>query len=114
MADRIPLRTSSLLLGAGLLFAAGALLGLVLPIRAELEGFPTTLIGLIGSAFAAGYVAGCLYAPRLVASVGHIRVFGVMAALVAVTALLNIRPAAAFSPATWSSTWRARCWASSP
>jgi MFS family permease len=90
MADQIPLRTSSLLLGAGLLFAAGALLGLALPIRAELEGFPTSLIGLIGSAFAAGYVGGCLYAPRLVASVGHIRVFGVMAALVAVTALLNI------------------------
>ena len=90
MADQIPLRTSSLLLGAGLLFAAGALLGLALPIRAELEGFQTSLIGLIGSAFAAGYVAGCLYAPRLVASVGHIRVFGVMAALVGVTALLNI------------------------
>ena len=90
MVDQIPLRTRSLLLGAGLLFAAGALLGLTLPIRAELEGFPTSLIGLIGSAFAAGYVAGCLYAPRLVASVGHIRVFGVMAALVAVTALFNI------------------------
>jgi MFS family permease len=90
MADHIPLRTSSLLVGAGLLFAAGALLGLALPIRAELEGFPTYLIGLIGSAFAAGYVAGCVYAPRLVSSVGHIRVFSVMAALVAVTALLNI------------------------
>ena len=90
MADPIPLRTTSLLLGAGLLFAAGALLGLALPIRAELEGFATSLIGLIGSAFAAGYVAGCLYAPRLVASVGHIRVFGVMAALVGVTALVNI------------------------
>ncbi len=90
MADPIPLRTSSLLVGAGLLFAAGALLGLALPIRAELEGFQTSLIGLIGSAFAAGYVAGCLYGPRLVASVGHIRVFGVMAALVAVTALLNV------------------------
>jgi MFS family permease len=90
MADHILLRTSSLLVGAGLLFAAGALLGLALPIRAELEGFQTSLIGLIGSAFAAGYVAGCVYGPRLVASVGHIRVFGVMAALVAVTALLNI------------------------
>lgn len=90
MADTIPLRTSSLLLGAGLLFAAGALLGLALPIRAEQEGFATSLIGLIGSAFAAGYVAGCIYAPRLVASVGHIRVFGVMAALVAATALVNV------------------------
>jgi MFS family permease len=98
MAETIPLRTTSLLVGAGLLFAAGALLGLPLPIRAGLEGFPTYLIGLIGSAFAAGYVAGCLYAPRLVSSVGHIRVFGVMAALVAVTALLNIL---IVSPIAW-------------
>ncbi|EHQ52465.1 Membrane protein, major facilitator transporter family protein [Ectothiorhodospira sp. PHS-1] len=90
MVEHLPIRTRALLLGAGLLFAAGAMLGLVLPIRAELEGFPTSLIGLIGSAFAAGYVAGCLYVPRLVAKVGHIRVFGVMAALVAMTALINV------------------------
>ncbi|MCG5511800.1 MFS transporter [Ectothiorhodospira shaposhnikovii] len=90
MVEHLPIRTRALLLGAGLLFAAGAMLGLVLPIRAELEGFPTALIGLIGSAFAAGYVAGCLYVPRLVAKVGHIRVFGVMAALVAMTALINV------------------------
>jgi len=98
MTDTIPLRTTSLLVGAALLFAAGALLGLTLPIRAELEGFPTYLIGLIGSAFAAGYVAGCLYAPRLVSSVGHIRVFSAMAALVAVTALLNVL---IVSPIAW-------------
>jgi len=90
MAGQILLRTNALLLGTGLIFAAGALLGLALPIRAELEGFPTFLIGLIGSAFAAGFVAGCLLVPRLVAKVGHIRVFGVMAALVAVTALVNL------------------------
>lgn len=90
MNEPIPLKTNSLLIGAGLLFAAGALLGLALPIRAELEGFPTALIGLIGSAFAAGYVAGCVYVPRLVARVGHVRVFGAMAALVAATALINV------------------------
>ncbi|MEY6432971.1 MFS transporter [Thioalkalicoccus limnaeus] len=90
MTEHLPITTKALLIGAGLLFAAGAMLGLTLPIRAELEGFPTSLIGLIGSAFAAGYVAGCLLVPRLVARVGHIRVFGVMAALVAITALLNI------------------------
>lgn len=90
MADQILLRTNALLLGTGLIFAAGALLGLALPIRAEIEGFPTFLIGLIGSAFAAGFVAGSLLVPRLVAKVGHIRVFGVMAALVAVTAMVNL------------------------
>jgi MFS family permease len=90
MSDQIPLRTNALLLGTGLVCAAAALLGLALPMRAALEGFPTYLIGFIGSAFAAGYVAGCLLVPKLVAKVGHIRVFGVMAALVAVTALVNL------------------------
>jgi MFS family permease len=37
-------------------------------------------MGFIGSAFAAGFVAGCLLVPRLVAQVGHVRVFGAMAA----------------------------------
>ncbi len=98
MADNLRLKTSSLLFGAGLLFAAGALLGLSLPVRAELEGFPTSLIGLIGSAFAIGHVAGCLLVPRLVATVGHIRVFSAMAAVVAVTALVNVL---AVTPFAW-------------
>lgn len=89
MAQHLPIRTNALLLGSGLIFAAGALLGLTLPLRAGLEGFATYVIGFIGSAFAVGFVAGCVFVPRLVASVGHVRVFGVMAALVAVTALLN-------------------------
>lgn len=94
----LPLRTSALLTGAGLLFAAGALLGILLPIRAEIEGFPTVLIGLIGSAFAVGHVTGCFLVPRLVSSVGHIRVFSTMAALVAITALINLL---FLSPAAW-------------
>ena len=89
LADHLPIRTNALLLGSGLIFAAGALLGLALPLRAGLEGFPTYVIGLIGSAFAAGFVAGRLFVPRLFARVGQVRVFGAMAALVAVTALLN-------------------------
>lgn len=90
MAEHLQVRTHALLLGSGLIFASGALLGLALPMRATLEGFPTYLIGFIGSAFAAGFVAGCLLVPRLVAKVGHVRVFGTMAALVAVTGLVNL------------------------
>jgi MFS family permease len=90
MAEHLQVRTHALLLGSGLIFASGALLGLALPMRAALEGFPTYLIGFIGSAFAAGFVAGCLLVPRLVANVGHVRVFGTMAALVAVTGLVNL------------------------
>ena len=73
MAAPLPSRTSALLTGAGLLFAAGALLGILLPIRAEIQGFAAVLIGLIGSAFAVGHVTGCFLVPRLAGSVGHIR-----------------------------------------
>jgi MFS family permease len=82
-------RTNALLAGAGLLFAAGGMHGLVLPLRGDIEGFDTGLIGLIGSAHALGHVLGCLVAPWLVGRAGHVRTFGALAAMVAIVALLH-------------------------
>ena len=78
---------AALLAGAFLLAAAGGLQALLLPLRAQLEGFADPAIGGLGAAFAAGFVAGCLAVPRIVAAVGHIRTFAVMASLAAVLAL---------------------------
>jgi MFS family permease len=78
---------AALLTGAFLLAAAGGLQGLLLPLRAQLDGFPDAAIGGLGAAFAAGFVAGCLLVPRIVAAVGHIRTFAVMASLAAVLVL---------------------------
>jgi MFS family permease len=63
--------------------------GLILPIRGSIEGFTASALGLLGTGWALGYVAGCLVAPRLVGAVGHIRTFGVMCALAAISILLQ-------------------------
>jgi hypothetical protein len=63
--------------------------GLILPVRGSIEGFSASALGLLGTGWAIGYVAGCLISPRLVGAVGHIRTFGVMCALAAVAVLLQ-------------------------
>ncbi|MDX2422266.1 MAG: MFS transporter [Amphritea sp.] len=74
---------------------AGGLNGLILPVRGEAEGFSATSLGLLGTGWAIGYVAGCLSVPAVVARVGHIRAFGAMCALASIavmTSLLFIDP----------------------
>jgi len=60
-----------------------------LPLRGQAEGFSTTSLGLFGTAWAGGFVAGCYFAPRLVRRVGHVRAFGAFAASGAIIALLT-------------------------
>ncbi|MBK8456460.1 MAG: MFS transporter [Phyllobacteriaceae bacterium] len=79
----------ALLRGTAFLLAAAGLHGLLLPLRGQAEGFPATSLGLLGTAWAGGFVAGCLFAPRLVRSVGHVRAFGAFAAIGAIVALLT-------------------------
>ncbi|HWK64698.1 MAG TPA: MFS transporter [Rhizobiaceae bacterium] len=79
----------SLLRGTAFLLAASGLHGLLLPLRGQLEGFSTTSLGLMGTAWAAGFVTGCFFAPRLVRRAGHVRAFGAFAAFGAIIALLT-------------------------
>ena len=74
---------SALLLGAAILLLGNGLLGILLPVRASLEDFATTSIGLIASGYSAGFVIGCVVMPHVVQRVGHIRTFAVMAAIAA-------------------------------
>ena len=62
----------SLLRGTAFLLAASGLHGLLLPLRGQAEGFSTASLGLLGTAWAGGFVAGCFFAPRLVRRVGHV------------------------------------------
>lgn len=80
---------TALLLGSALLLFAGGIHGLILPIRGAAEGFSASSLGLLGTGWAVGYVAGCIVAPRLVGAVGHIRTFGVMCAFAAIAILLQ-------------------------
>ena len=79
----------SLLRGTGFLLAASGLHGLLLPLRGQAEGFSTASLGLLGTAWAGGFVTGCILAPRLVRRVGHSRAFGTFAASGAIIALLT-------------------------
>ncbi|WP_186424678.1 MFS transporter [Pannonibacter sp. I15F10I1] len=84
------LSIAALLLGSGLLLMAGGLHGLLLPVRGLAEGFSDTSLGMLGAGWAAGYIAGCLLVPMIVKRVGHIRTFGVMASIAAISMLLNL------------------------
>ncbi len=81
---------AALLLGSAFLLFAGGMNGLILPIRGEIEGFTAASLGLLGTGWAMGYVAGCIGTPWLVARVGHVRAFGAMCALAAITVLASL------------------------
>ncbi len=81
---------SALLLGSAFLLFAGGINSLILPVRGEAEGFSAVSLGLLGTGWALGYVAGCLRTPALVARVGHIRAFSAMCALAAIAVLLSL------------------------
>lgn len=81
---------AALLLGSAFLLFAGGMNGLLLPIRGEIEGFTAFSLGLLGTGWAIGYVAGCVATPWLVRRVGHVRAFGAMCALAAITVLASL------------------------
>jgi hypothetical protein len=56
----------SLLLGTAFLLAGNGLHGLLLPMRGSAEGFSPTSLGLLGTAWATGFVLGCIFSQRLV------------------------------------------------
>ncbi|MEQ9738241.1 MAG: hypothetical protein RLN67_13575 [Algiphilus sp.] len=88
MASRI-LPVSALLAGVALLLLGSGLLGTLLSVRAGLEGFSTTSIGLVMSAYFAGFLLGTRIAPEVIERVGHIRSFAIFAAVAACTSVLH-------------------------
>lgn len=79
----------ALLVSAAILLAGGGLLSTLIAIRASEAGFPLPAIGLMTSAYYAGFIAGCIYSPHLVKRVGHVRVFAALSALTAAGALTH-------------------------
>jgi MFS family permease len=79
----------ALLLGTAFLLIGSGLHGLLLPLRGNAEGFSVTALGLIGTTWAGGFVAGCIFAPRLVRRAGHVRAFGFFASTAAIVVLLT-------------------------
>ncbi len=89
---------AALLLSVFLLIAGNALVGVLTPLRASLEGFPDLAIGLLGSVYFAGMLAGTLASPAIVRRAGHIRAFS---AFVAVGVVAMILMPAYVAPAPW-------------
>ncbi|WP_454851475.1 MFS transporter [Rhizobium binxianense] len=81
------LSVAALLFGTLFLFMGNGLQGLLLPVRGNIEGYETTTLGLLGTSWAAGFVIGCLVAPKIVRRVGHVRAFSGFIAIIAVIAL---------------------------
>ena len=84
---------STFLMGAGT-----ALQGSAVSMRAGIEGFPDTTIGLIMSANFVGLIIGSLTAPEVIRRVGYVRSFAAFASLCSVSALAHILM---ISPVVW-------------
>ncbi len=80
----------ALIISAAILLAGGGLLSTLVAIRAEIEGFPLFAIGLMTSAYFAGFISGCIGTPHLVKRVGHVRVFAALSSLTAAAVLMHI------------------------
>jgi MFS family permease len=92
-------RSWPLLLGMGLLMLGAGLQSTLLGVRATLEAFPTTITGVVMACYYVGYLFGTFAAPRLIRSVGHVRVFAAFAAIASASTLVQ---AAFVHPAPWA------------
>ena len=79
---------AALLLSVLLLIGGNALVGVTTPLRARLEGFPDLTVGLLGSVYFAGMLAGTLAAPVIIRRGGHIRAFAAFVALAVASVIL--------------------------
>ena len=89
MPVRIVISIWPLFLGLALIGLAVGVQGSLLGVRAEMEGFEDSLIGLLMSCYFAGFLGGSLLAPGLIQRVGHIRIFAALSAVASVTILMH-------------------------
>lgn len=78
----------ALLLGLLLLMLGNGLQGTLLGIRGGIEGFATWQLSVVMSAYFLGFLAGSQLAPRMLAQVGHVRVFAALASLISAILVL--------------------------
>jgi MFS family permease len=86
---------AAILMSVLALIAGNALHNTLVPLRGKLEGFPSLTLGLLGSFFFAGMLAGTLLGPAIIRRVGHVKAYAIFAALammVAVAYPLSVSP----------------------
>lgn len=89
----------SLILGISLIQLANGYTGTLIGIRLSAGHVEPVVIGIVTSAYFAGYVTGALLCRRLIQRTGHIRAFAAFAALVVGSVLGH---ALYFHPAPWA------------
>ena len=80
----------ALFFGIGLLMLGNGLQGTLLGVRASLEGFNVSVIGLVMSGYYVGLLAGSLIVPRIIGRVGHVRTFAALASLASTSILVHV------------------------
>ena len=75
---------------------------ILLPMRAESEGFSAGSMGMVMAVHFAGYLLGAKGITRALASVGHIRVFAALASTASAAVLVN---AVLVLPASWAAVY---------
>ncbi|MFY0610156.1 MAG: MFS transporter [Hyphomicrobiaceae bacterium] len=89
---------TALLLATAIAMAGHGILVMLLPLKASAAGFSSFEIGMMGSAYFAGLVGGCLIVPSIISRVGHIRAFSAFTASVTAVPLIH---AVAIDPIAW-------------
>ena len=78
--------------------AGAGVQSILIPVRAQVEGFSTSSIALIGTGYAIGFTAGCFIVPLLVRRVGHVRTYASLSAVLASVMLMH---GLVISPLAW-------------
>ena len=86
-AAALPWRVAPPLISTALIYIGAGILGTLLPLRFSAQGLSPGIIGLLATAEALGFLAGCLNAHRIIAPVGLERGFAAFAGLKAVAIL---------------------------
>lgn len=71
----------AVVLSAILLQGGNGILTIIVPLRMTDAGLPTTDVGYVGTGYAIGFLIGCVFATGLVRTVGHIRAYAALAAV---------------------------------
>lgn len=87
MAQILPL--TSLLLGVACLLLGSGLLGTLLAVRGGVAGFDSQTLGIIGSMYFVGFLAGTYLGPLMLRRVGHVRAFAFFTVAIAGATLLH-------------------------
>src|SRR5580700_8027167 len=86
-AAALPWRVAPPLISTALLMVGSGFLGSLLPLRFSALGMSDGVIGLTATAEALGFLAGCLYAHKVIAPVGLERAYATFSGLKSVAIL---------------------------